>query len=95
MINQTSFDIIAINGPVHLTITPVIQPLPGGNYYATCVYRLNDGVVGMGTITFDEDMNNWSYDGIDQLTYDEAAEVAGFIKIIKIRQTQILICYNS
>jgi len=38
---------------------------------------------GMGDITFDEDMNEWTYDGIGELTYDEAAEVASFIKNYK------------
>jgi hypothetical protein len=79
MINQVAYDIKTTNGPVHLTITPVNQLLPGGNYYATGVFKLSDGLVGMGNITFDADMKEWSYDGLDELTYNEAAEVAEFI----------------
>jgi len=83
MINQTSYDIETTEGPRHLTITPINQLLPTGDYFATGVYKLSDGVVGMGDITFDEDMNEWTYDGIGDLTYDEAAEVANFIKNYK------------
>jgi hypothetical protein len=83
MINQVSYDIETIDGLVHLTITPVNQPLPGGDFYATGVYKLTDGTVGMGSIVFDEDMNEWEYDSIGDLTYKEAAEIADFIKNYK------------
>jgi hypothetical protein len=83
MINQTGYDIATTQGPVHLTITPINQLLPNGDYYATGVYKLSDGTVGMGDITFDEDMNEWEYDGIGELTYEEAAKVADFIKNYK------------
>jgi len=83
MINQVSYDIETIDGLRHLTITPVNQPIPGGNYYSTGVFKLSDGVVGMGDITFDEQMDEWEYDGIDALTLDEAAEIADFIRNYK------------
>ena len=83
MINQVGYDINTSEGFVHLTITPIIETLTGGNYYETGVYKLSDGSVGMGAITFDEDMTNWTYDGIGELTYEEAANVADFIKNYK------------
>ncbi len=83
MVNQVSYDIDTTEGPVHLTITPVNEPVPGGNYFATGVYKLSDGPVGMGNITFDENMEEWEYDGIGELTYGEAAEIANFIKNYK------------
>jgi len=83
MINQVSYDINTLDGPVHLTITPVNQLLPGDIYYSTGVYKLSDGVVGMGDISFNEDMSEWTYDGIGELTYEEAAQVAEFIKNYK------------
>ncbi|MDB5017344.1 MAG: hypothetical protein JWQ84_2176 [Mucilaginibacter sp.] len=83
MINQTSYNINTSNGPVHLTITPINQLLSNGDYYVTGIFKLSDGVVGMGDITFNEDMSEWDYNGIDELTYDEAAEVAEFIKSYK------------
>ncbi len=83
MINQVGYNINTFDGPVHLTITPIIESLPDGIYYATGVYKLSAGTVGMGNITFDEDMTSWTYDGIGELTYEEAAEVADFIKDYK------------
>ena len=83
MVNQTSYDIDTTEGPVHLTITPVNEPIPGGDYFATGVYKLSDGTVGMGDIIFDANMEEWEYDGIGELTYDEAAEIADFIKNYK------------
>ena len=83
MINQVSYDVDTIDGPVHLTITPINEPVPGGNYFATGVYKLSDGLVGMGNIIFDATMEEWEYDGIGDLTYDEAAEIADFIKNYK------------
>ncbi|WP_428331094.1 hypothetical protein [Mucilaginibacter sp.] len=83
MINKVSYDLQTADGPLHLTISPVNNLLPGGDFYSTGIYKLSNGTVGMGDIVFDEDMNNWTYDGMDELTYDEAAEVAGFIKNYK------------
>jgi hypothetical protein len=83
MINQVSYDIETTEGPRHITITPINNLLTNGDYYATGVYKLSDGVVGMGDITFDEDMLEWDYDGIGELTYEEAAEIATFIKNYK------------
>jgi hypothetical protein len=83
MISQTSYNIKTIKGSIHLTITPVNELLPDGNYYATGAYKLSDGVVGMGDIVFDMDMNEWDYDGMDELTYEEAEEVAQYIKNYK------------
>ena len=83
MIKQVSYDIITADGPLHITITPVNEPIPGGNYFATGIFRLTAGVVGMGEITFDENMQEWNYDGLGDLTYDEAEEIADSIKDYK------------
>ena len=83
MISQVGYDIETVDGFVHVTITPVNQPLPGGNFYATGVYKLHNGVVGMGEIVFEDDMQDWEYNGIDAFTYEEAAEIADFIRNYK------------
>jgi len=83
MISQVTYEIVTVDGPIHLTITPVNQLLDDGNYFATGVYKLSDGTVGMGDITFDADMDEWDYNGLDELTYDEAEEIAQFIKKYK------------
>jgi hypothetical protein len=83
MINQAGYNINTSDGYIHLTITPVIEVLQDGVYYETGVYKLTNGTVGMGSITFDEDMADWTYDGIGELTYQEAEKVADFIKNYK------------
>ena len=83
MINQTSYDIVTADGPVHVTITPVNEPIPGGDFFATGIFKLTSGVVGMGDIIFDPEMNEWEYDGIGEFTYEEAKEIAEFIKSYK------------
>ncbi len=83
MINKVSYNIDTTDGWRHLTITPVNTHLPTGDYFSTGVYKLSEGVVGMGDITFDDDMIEWDYDGIGELTYEEAEEVAEFIKNYK------------
>jgi hypothetical protein len=83
MINQTTYTVNTIDGPVQLTITPINNQLDNGDFYRTGVYRLTDGVVGMGEIIFDENMQEWNYEGMDELTWEEAADVARFIKNYK------------
>jgi hypothetical protein len=83
MVNQVGYDIDTTEGPIHITITPLHEALPDGNYYETGVYRLTDGVVGMGDIIFNEDKSDWDYDGLGALTIDEAEEIADFIKNYK------------
>ena len=83
MINQTGFNLNTTEGPVHLTITPIIQTLPNNDFYITGIYKLTAGSVGMGSITFNDDMSEWEYDGIGELMYNEAEQVANFIKNYK------------
>ncbi|MEP6612775.1 MAG: hypothetical protein ABJA76_12845 [Mucilaginibacter sp.] len=83
MIKQTTYHLDTIDGTVSITITPINELLPSGDYYKTGVYKLTNGVVGMGEIIFDETMTDWEYNGMDELTWEEAAEVAGYIKNYK------------
>jgi hypothetical protein len=55
-------------------ITPV-----SGISYATGQYHLTEGEVGIGTITFDTD-DEWSFDGVTDLSDDMISQIAGFIK---------------
>jgi hypothetical protein len=68
-------------------ITPVIQRISGGNLYATGVFKLKEGSVGMGEIVFDDDMRQWEYTGIGELTHEEAGMIADFIKNYKEKDT--------
>jgi hypothetical protein len=66
-------------------ITPVIQHLPGGDmYYATGVYKLHEGSVGLGELVFDDDFDKWEYTGIGDLTHEETWQLVHFIKAAKM-----------
>jgi len=80
MISQTTYTVATLDGPIQLTITPVNALLDNGDFYPTGVHRLTSGTVGMGEIVFDENMEDWTYNGMDELTWEEAADVARFIK---------------
>jgi hypothetical protein len=64
-----------------ITITPLNQHIPGGDVYITGVFRLKEGEVGMGEIVFDDNMKQWEYTGLGDLSHHEAAEIAGFIQV--------------
>jgi hypothetical protein len=65
----------------NITITPLNQNIPGGDIYVTGVFRLTEGEVGMGDIIFDDNMNQWEYTGMGDLTHQDAAEIAAFIQV--------------
>lgn len=64
----------------NITISPVTKVIPGGELYATGVFRLSKGTESMGDIVFDDNMNQWEYTGMGDLTHEEAAEIAAFIQ---------------
>lgn len=67
----------------NITITPVVQTIPDGNLHATGVYKLTEGHIGMGDIVFDDDMNQWEYTGMGDLTHKEAGRIADYIRDYK------------
>jgi hypothetical protein len=89
MISPVNYNITLEDGEHHIIITPVNQNLPGGNLYSTGVFRLSEGVVGMGEIVFDDDMREWEYTGMGDLTHDEAEDIANFIRNYKDPETVI------
>jgi len=66
-----------------ITITPVIQTISGGNLYATGVFKLSEGELGLGDIVFDDDMEEWEYTGMGDITHAEAEQIANFIRSYK------------
>ncbi len=83
MVNRVSYEMNTAAGHLSITITPENTPVPGGDYYATGVYKLSQNGIGIGTIIFDLDMKHWKYDGLDELTYHEAERIADFIRNYK------------
>jgi hypothetical protein len=80
MIKQAEYNLYTEDGDRHITIKPHIETIPGGDKYATGVFALSEGAVGLGDIVFDDDMNQWEYSGIGDLTHPQAEEIAQFIK---------------
>jgi hypothetical protein len=81
MTDPINYTIYKDNEEHTITITPVNQNIPGGDIYITGVFRLTEGEVGMGDIVFDDNMNQWEYTGMGDLTHQDAAEIAGFIQV--------------
>lgn len=52
----------------------------GGGSYATGVFALQEGRTDLGDIVFDDNMRQWEYTGMGNLTHKEAAIIASFIQ---------------
>ena len=83
MTKPVTYSIFLDDEEHYITISPVIQTIPGGNLYATGVFKLSEGTVGMGDIVFDDDMEEWEYTGLGDITHDEAEQIADFIRSYK------------
>ena len=80
MVRPVTYSLYIDDEEYIILITPVIQRLPGGEMYATGVYKLSDRGLNMGDIVFDDSMKQWEYTGLGDLTHKEAEEIAGFIR---------------
>ncbi len=85
MINETNYILETEDEDRAIIIRPYNQLIPGGDLYATGVFSLSEGDVGIGDIVFDDDMNQWEYTGMGDLTHEEAEEIASYIKNYKDR----------
>ncbi|MGN6178889.1 MAG: hypothetical protein ACTHNW_06895 [Mucilaginibacter sp.] len=63
-----------------IIITPVFNRLPGGELHPTGVFKLAEGSINMGEIVFDDEMKQWEYTGMGNLTHIEAAKIAKYIR---------------
>jgi hypothetical protein len=66
-----------------ITITPVVKRISGGSLYLTGVFRLSEGRFSLGDIVFDDDMKQWEYTGMGDISHPEAEKIAKFIKRYK------------
>lgn len=80
MVNTISYTLYRNDEERHIIIVPVNKSSNGK--YATGVFNLREGSVNLGNIVFDDHMNQWEYTGMGDLTHEEAAEIAVFIKNI-------------
>lgn len=63
-----------------ITITPVLNRLQNGEQHPTGVFKLAEGTIPMGEIVFDDELKQWEYTGMGNLTHMEAAKIARFIR---------------
>ena len=63
-----------------ITITPRLDRMTNGELLPTGVFKLAEGSISMGEIVFDDDMRQWEYTGLGNLTHIEAAKIARYIR---------------
>lgn len=88
MIKPANYNLYTDDGDRIITIKPVNKTIPGGNLYATGVFALSEGKVDLGDIVFDDDMNQWEYSGMGDLTHQQAEEIVAFIKTYQEPDTE-------
>ena len=62
-----------------IRIRPVKHVMPGTNQHATGVFSLSEGKTDIGDIVFDDNMKQWEYTGMGNLTHEQAELIATFI----------------
>jgi hypothetical protein len=80
MIKPADYNLYTADGKRSITIKPVDEPIPGGDKHVTGVFKLSEGDVGLGDIVFDDNMREWEYSGLGNLTHNQAAEIARYIQ---------------
>lgn len=74
------YDLDTEDGIRQISIEAVHQLMPGTREYAMGVFRLSEGETDLGDIVFDDDMHEWEYTGMGDLSHREAKKIARFIK---------------
>ena len=80
MKNELKYTLDTGDGERSITIHSYNHAAPGTGLYATGVFALQEGKVDLGDIVFDDNMRQWEYTGMGNLTHDEAAQIARFIQ---------------
>jgi hypothetical protein len=80
MIKSVKYNLYTADRERIVYIEPIVKTIPGGTLYATGVFKLSDGDVNLGEIVFDDEMRQWEYTGLGDLTHEQASEIATFIQ---------------
>jgi hypothetical protein len=64
-----------------ITITQTSQKFKDRDSLITGVYKLVEGKTALGNIVFDDQMKQWEYTAMGNLTHEDAAQIANFIQI--------------
>jgi hypothetical protein len=81
MKHPVSYLLIKGNEEHKITITPASQKFKDRDSLITGVYKLSEGKAALGNIVFDDQMKQWEYTAMGNLTHEDAAQIAGFIQI--------------
>jgi len=80
MIKLADYNLYTADGSRCISIKPVHQTLPGSTLNVTGVFKLKEGSINLGEIVFDDAMNEWEYTAFGNLTHEQAAEIADYIR---------------
>ncbi|MDN3549395.1 hypothetical protein [Mucilaginibacter aquaedulcis] len=80
MVKLANYNLYTPDGDRSISIKPVHQHLPGSSLNVTGVFKLKEGMVDLGEIVFDDEMRQWEYTGLGDLTHEQALEIATFIQ---------------
>jgi hypothetical protein len=80
MKNEVHYILQTEEGDRKIIIKPVNLRQPGNGLKVTGVFSLREGAVDMGDIVFDDDMKQWEYTGMGNLTHNEAEQIALFLQ---------------
>ncbi|RYE14157.1 MAG: hypothetical protein EOP51_28610 [Sphingobacteriales bacterium] len=67
------------DGVRSIKIKPINEVLPNGDHYATGIFDLSEGDVGLGQVIFDILTDEWEYNGVGELTQDQLFEIVSYI----------------
>lgn len=74
------FDLDTEGSIRRISIEAVHQLIPGTHEYATGVFSLSEGEADLGDIVFDDNMQEWEYTCMGNLSHRDAKKIARFIK---------------
>jgi len=79
MIKPVKYSLYSDGNTRSITITPVTKTIAGVKH-ATGVFQLSEAGSDIGDIVFDDNMHQWEYTAMGNLTHPEAEEIAGYIR---------------
>lgn len=80
MKNELKYTLDTEDGKRFIKIHTYEHAASGRGSYAAGVYALQEGNEDLGDIVFDDNMRQWEYTGMGNLTHKEAAVIASYIQ---------------
>jgi len=80
MKSELNYTLDTGDGKRSITIHSYNHAAPCSGCYTEGVFAIHEGDTDLGDIVFDDNMNQWEYTGMGNLTHNEAAMIASFIQ---------------